>query len=247
MRKLSYLLILTGILVILYPTLSHWSEDMQQQELLHALEIADPQADAASAESVGSELHQLFAAAAQETPAAEPVLAEPAAEQPVPEQQPVQEDVQAIDTAKKAALPVSAKKALAAPQTKAIGVIRIESIDLKLPIVEGISAQDLKVAPGHIPGTALPGQIGNAVIAGHRSYSYGRMFNRLEQLEKEDTITIDMGGQSYAYVIYDKKMVDPTDISVLNHNNKDQIVTLITCDEQGKQRLILHAKLKQKA
>ena len=55
-------------------------------------------------------------------------------------------------------------------------------------MVEGVSLADLKKGPGHYPETPLPGQEGNAAIAGHRT-TYGAPFHRLDELKPGDEIT----------------------------------------------------------
>lgn len=52
-------------------------------------------------------------------------------------------------------------------------------------------------------------------------------------MEVNDTFYITKDGVRYAYKIYEKKIVDPTDLGVLNANNKKATVTLITCDPPG--------------
>jgi sortase A len=243
MRKLALLLIIIGLGLLLYPSINHWYEDYKQQQLLKNWELevisaTEPEAPASS-ESVANQINQLFpsdnkasAINPSSTPTSNEVL-KPVAAAQSPNS----------DNSAKVQKPLVKKKTAVPAQPKAIGLLQIDIIGLKLPIVEGISAADMRIAPGHIPGTALPGQTGNAVIAGHHSYTYGRMFNRLEELNTGDRIKVETSGHVYEYTIYNTKMVDPADLSVLNHNNTDKILTLITCDAEGKQRLILQAKL----
>jgi len=69
-----------------------------------------------------------------------------------------------------------------------IGIMEIERIDLKLPVVEGATKATLKVAVGHVSESSPIGEIGNCIIAGHRKYEYGLMFNRLDEVEVGDVI-----------------------------------------------------------
>lgn len=78
-----------------------------------------------------------------------------------------------------------------------LGILTIDSIELKLPVIEGTTPDGLKVAPGHVPETAHIGDTGNAVIAGHRNYAYGSMFNRLGEIEPGDIISFtDISGET---------------------------------------------------
>jgi sortase A len=237
MRKLAYLLIFIGLGLMLYPSINHWYEDYTQQKLLNSLEETDRlvvYAEAPSSESVASQINQLFEA--DYNASAKP--SEQIISRPIVEPKKLDSSSKEQETN-----PLVQKKNSVLSKPQVIGVLQIDLISLKLPIVEGIRNQDLKIAPGHIPGTAFPGQIGNAVIAGHHSYSFGRMFNRLEELKLGDTVKVKVGKQIYEYTIYEKKMVDPSDLSVLHSNKTDTILTLITCDADGKRRLILQAKI----
>lgn len=71
----------------------------------------------------------------------------------------------------------------------AAGVISIPRIGLSKVFVEGTAKADLKRGPGHYAGTPLPGQAGNAAIAGHRT-TYGAPFNRIDELAPGDLIEI---------------------------------------------------------
>jgi sortase A len=238
MRKLAYVLIIIGLGLLLYPSINHWYENYKQQKLLHNLEeTVNLMADSkpVSSESVANQINQLFEA---------DYISSTKPWEEVTPKQTVEIKKLEISANKQAAKPFVLKKATVLPKPKAIGILQIDKINLKLPIIEGIGKRDLKIAPGHIPGTASPGQIGNTVIAGHHSYSYGRMFNRLEELKSGDTVMVQVGRKTYEYTIYEKKMVDPSDISVLGYNKTDRILTLITCDADGKRRLIVQAKIK---
>lgn len=126
-----------------------------------------------------------------------------------------------------------------------LGRMLIEKINVDIPIVEGASAENLEISLGHLPGSSLIGEIGNTAIAGHRSHSYGYYFNRLDEMDVNDVIIIDTGEKTYKYIVYEKKVVEPTDLSVLNRSKKHSILTLITCHPlySSKQRLIVHAYL----
>ncbi|MNC63655.1 Sortase family protein [compost metagenome] len=103
----------------------------------------------------------------------------------------------------------------------------------------------MKHAAAHMKETAALGEVGNAAIAAHRSRTTGRLFNRLGEVEIGDIISIQTSTEKYQYVVYDISIVEPTDVSVLNGNKTDSILTLITCDPlvNPTHRLIIHAKL----
>ncbi len=110
-----------------------------------------------------------------------------------------------------------------------IGLITIDKIDVKLPIKNYFNEEEVWSSVGHIPGSANPGELGNCIIAGHRARTKGRLFNRLDELELDDLITITYDSYNFQYKVTDIKIVEPTDISVLNSDNNEHILTLITC------------------
>lgn len=124
-----------------------------------------------------------------------------------------------------------------------IGVIRIPAIDLEYPIIEGTGDEQLAKGIGHISYTDALGQYGNTGLAGHRAHRYGRLFNRLDELKNNDVIQIISDNYMYEYVVYEKLIVEPTEISVLNRNSDYRVLTLVTCDPMidPTHRLIIHA------
>jgi sortase A len=110
-----------------------------------------------------------------------------------------------------------------------LGKLTINKIDLTIPIMEGASQQNLKIAAGHMKGTSPIGGIGNAAIAAHRSFTYGKQFNRLPEVESGDLIQIETTQKKLTYEITEKKLVLPTDLSVLQNDKNKSIITLITC------------------
>lgn len=219
MRKLSYLIILAGVLIMLFPKANEWYSDWQQEKLLE--EAVQSYSDSAPAATVDPELKSRYAEVTQ-------LLAEESAlEEPVPTQ----------------------KTEKAEPEIevggKVIALIEIDKINLKLPVLEGATKANMKHAAAHMKETTELGDIGNAAIAAHRARTKGRLFNRLNEVAIGDVISVKTSEQVYDYEVYDISIVDPTDVSVLNGNNKDRILTLITCDPlvDPTHRLIVHAKL----
>lgn len=102
----------------------------------------------------------------------------------------------------------------------------------------------LKYAVGHFKETAMPGEKGNFALAGHRNYTFGEYFNRLDELENGDEITMKTTKGSFTYKVYGKKVVLPEQVEVLNPT-KEATMTLITCTpvRVATHRLIINAKL----
>ncbi|GIU86758.1 MAG: hypothetical protein KatS3mg009_1273 [Acidimicrobiia bacterium] len=124
-----------------------------------------------------------------------------------------------------------------------MGAIRIPKIGVERYVVEGVGREDLKKGPGHYPGTPLPGQVGNAAIAGHRT-TYGAPFFDLDRLEPGDEIFASTVRGEYRYEVYQKLVVAPTDVWVVD-NTPDAQLTLTTCNPKysARERLVVKARL----
>ncbi len=124
--------------------------------------------------------------------------------------------------------------------------IKIDKINLYQPILQGASQENLSVSIASINTDVKPGQVGNYALAGHRSHTYGRNFNRLAEIEIEDKIKIFDGSQEYVYTVCEKFLVKPEETWVLNSNKVDREITLITCNPMINPtgRLIIKGKIK---
>jgi sortase A len=125
-----------------------------------------------------------------------------------------------------------------------IGVMTIPKIDLTVPLVDGIDSESLKYAVGRFKDTAMPGEKGNCAVAGHRSFTYNQYFNRLDEVIPGDVVTVKTQKGVFNYTVYEKKIIDPTDLSVLDKTD-DPIITLITCHpaRSSQYRLIVRGRL----
>ena len=139
--------------------------------------------------------------------------------------------------------PTTAPTTGAPSEGEPIGGIRIPAIGINQIFVEGTNTGDLRKGPGHYTGTPLPGQAGNAAIAGHRT-TYGHPFYNLDSVKKGDPIVITTLQGIFVYDALDSRVVSPNDISVLN-NSFANLLTLTTCNPRfsASTRLIVRAKL----
>lgn len=99
-----------------------------------------------------------------------------------------------------------------------------------------------------IPGAnAMPGEIGNTVVMGHSSNdvfddgNYKFIFLHLDRLQKGDQFHLDRNGKRYTYLVTEKKIINPDQVSTLILNNNKPMATLITCTPVGtsQQRLLV--------
>jgi sortase A len=128
-------------------------------------------------------------------------------------------------------------------QGDAVAVIRIPRIGVDKAVVEGVSRADLREGPGHYPSTPLPGQPGNAAIAGHRT-TYGAPFYRLDQLSAGDVVSVTTRQGEFRYLVADSQVVKPSQTEALEPT-LDNRLTLTTCHPRfsARERLVVTATL----
>ena len=134
--------------------------------------------------------------------------------------------------------------AIAAPNDgQPVGILSIKKIGLDKVIVQGTSADDLRQGPGHYPGTPLPGEQGNAAIAGHRT-TYGAPFYNLDALVPGNLIQITTVQGLFTYKVTGTTIVSPSDTAVVDNTSTPQL-TLTTCNPRfsASTRLVVHALL----
>lgn len=130
------------------------------------------------------------------------------------------------------------------PEGEVEGTISIQRIGLDMAFVEGTSRDDLKKGPGHYPGTPVPGTIGNAAIAGHRT-TYLHPFGDLDKLLPGDLIVIKTLAGSFVYRVSKPWFkVKATDVWVVD-NTPDPQLTLTACHPKSSAefRIVIKAKL----
>ncbi|MET0628835.1 MAG: class E sortase [Acidimicrobiia bacterium] len=138
------------------------------------------------------------------------------------------------------------------PGGDAVAIIDIPKLGVSQVVVEGVDVADLRKGPGHYPATPLPGQQGNAAIAGHRT-TYGAPFGDLDQLATGDELVLQTVQGTFTYrVSKDPFAVSPDDGDVLNAvpdptrpNTNLATLTLTTCNPKysAAERLIVQADL----
>lgn len=126
-----------------------------------------------------------------------------------------------------------------------IGTIEIPKIGLTHPIFEGISLRTIDNGPSHWPGTALPGQVGNAVFAGHR-VTHTRPFRNIDQLGPGDQVIFTINGVRSTYGFVSSEVVLPTALSIVNQS-PTPTATIFGCHPPGsaKFRYVVHLALQQ--
>ncbi|MFC5543417.1 MAG: class D sortase [Bacilli bacterium] len=132
-----------------------------------------------------------------------------------------------------------------------IGKLTIPKIDLTTPIVEGASQKNMESAVGHLtnssPLSSLGDKNSNFAIAGHRTATFGKFFNRLDELEKGDEFIIETKTKKYTFNVINSQIVKPTAVEVILPVEDQSLVTLITCHPiySNKYRLIITGEFKE--
>ena len=101
----------------------------------------------------------------------------------------------------------------------------IARLHLATIIEEGVGEDTLRRAAGHIPRTALPGELGNVGVAAHRD----TLFRKLKGIRKRDRIVLSTPTKDYSYEVTATAIVRPNDLSVLAPTRGENTLTLVTC------------------
>ncbi len=124
-----------------------------------------------------------------------------------------------------------------------LGRIQIPKIGIDTTLLQGISLNTLDLGPGHWPGTALPGGIGNTVIAGHRT-SHNKVFRNIDQLVPGDEVIFSTSEGEFVYVVRETTIVKPDAMYIVEQTD-DTTATLFACHPPGstRERIVVHLDL----
>lgn len=147
-----------------------------------------------------------------------------------------------------------ASRALATPPREAEGIpappaelfrakLVIARLHLTTMVEDGVGEDTLRYAAGHIPRTALPGQLGNVGVAAHRD----TLFRKLKGIRTNDRIVLYTLTKDYDYEVTETSIVRPDDVWVLAPTPGEKTLTLITCYPfyfigAAPKRFIVHAR-----
>lgn len=135
----------------------------------------------------------------------------------------------------------------------AFAVVRIPRFgaDFARPLYEGTTYAILQRGIGHYPETAMPGEVGNVAMAGHRT-TYGKPFNQIATLQVGDVILVETRKQYFVYRVTGSQIVEPTQVSVVlpvpdqpDAKPTQKLLTMTSCHPEfsARQRYVVHAKL----
>jgi sortase A len=158
-------------------------------------------------------------------------------------------DASALDTTTTTTLPATSTTVATAPRTNPIappanpraavpivkiGEIHIPRIGLVHAVYEGVTLTVIDKGPGHWPGSAVPGQLGNSVFAGHR-VTHSHPFRRINEMVAGDEIIFKMANGTFTYKMTASQIVSPKDVHIVNPTD-DATLTLFACHPPGSAR-----------
>ena len=221
---LPILVILAGLLVLLYPTISNF---LVEQNASRAVASYD-----ATAVDVGQEQREQMLADARAYNDA--LAASSGAGTSAPEGG---EPAQVGEDAYESLLNLNGDGMM--------GYIIIPKMNVELPIYHGVSERVLQSGVGHMESSSLPvgGESTHAALSGHRGLPSAKLFTDLDQMEIGDQFFIKVLGETLAYEVHEVETVLPTETESLAIQQGQDLVTLITCTPYGinSHRLLVHA------
>lgn len=118
-----------------------------------------------------------------------------------------------------------------------LGTITIDKINLLLPLLDSAEKVPLRYGAGMLEGTAMPGTEGNCVVLGHRMKTYGKLFNRLNEVAVGDNIVITLlDGTAFTYTVDNViPELDPAELPnyIGIYSGTGKQLTLVTCTPVG--------------
>ncbi|MEO7519413.1 MAG: class E sortase [Acidimicrobiales bacterium] len=124
-----------------------------------------------------------------------------------------------------------------------IGSLEIARLGVRQRLMNGVTLRNIDFGPSHWPGTAMPGEAGNMVVAGHR-VTHSRPFRNIDQLVAGDQIVVTANGQRATYQVASSFVVTPDRTDIANPTPTPTL-TLFACHPPGsaRQRFVVRADL----
>lgn len=222
---LPILVILAGLLVLLYPTISNFLVEQNASRAVASYDASTVDLDQEEREQMLADAH-----AYNDALAASSGAGTPASEGGEPAQ--VGETLAYDDL-------------LNLNGDGMMGYIIIPKMNVELPIYHTVDEKVLQVGVGHMESSSLPvgGESTHAALSGHRGLPSAKLFTDLDQMEVGDQFYIKVLGETLAYEVHEVETVLPTETESLAIQRGQDLVTLITCTPYGinSHRLLVHA------
>lgn len=208
---ISIILILGGLVIFLYPTVSNYLAEKNQVEIIREYEEMIVQIDE---NQINEEMQK--AKTYNENLSGEPVH-------------------DPFVAGSGYALPENYKEVLNLSEDGVMAYIEIPKISVYLPIYHGTSNEVLEKGVGHIQSTSIPigGISTHSVLTGHTGLPSAELFTRLDELDIGDIFYIHVLNEVLTYKIYETKVILPDDIDELQITSGKDLITLVTCTPYG--------------
>ncbi|NWK72623.1 class A sortase [Bacillus paramycoides] len=141
--------------------------------------------------------------------------------------------------------PITMKDIVQAASKKmsVVATIKVPSVKINLPIMEGVSNSAMSVGAGTLKPNQDIGK-GNYAMASHHMNNPKLLFSPLDRVKKGASLYLSNGQETYEYVVVEKRIIDAREIDVIEDKEGKNLVTLITCNADGKKRLMVVGELK---
>lgn len=135
---------------------------------------------------------------------------------------------------------------LSVNETGIMSYIDIPKIGVFIPVYHGTAVETLEKGVGHLEGSSLPvgGEGTHCILSGHTGLNRAKIFTDLSELEDGDLFLLHTLGETLAYEVDQKLVVEPYDVSALQIESAHDFVTLVTCTPYGvnTHRLLVRGK-----
>ena len=216
-KALPFIILLTGVFLLLYPTVSEHINSMHRSHAIKAYNDAVEDMSNDEREAVIDEAHEFNKKIASTSG----VLFHPE-------------------------LVKGYEDTLDITGTGIMGYINIDKIGVELPIYHSVDENVLQIAAGHLPGTSLPvgGESTHCVISGHRGLPSARLFTDLDKMELGDIFKITVMSEVLTYQVDQILVVKPYDVESRFVEDGQDYCTLFTCTPYGvnTHRLLVRGK-----
>jgi sortase A len=240
-RRLGALLMIVGVLVLGFLAFQLWGTGIEHANAQRELRVQFEQSLRREASSAGPKV----------TSTTPPSVAETTPQTAPPRWRPRTTLPRTTTTTTTTAQPTTAPPTTVPPQPvfapgDPVARLEIPRIGVDEIVVSGVGVEELKKGPGHYPQTPLPGQPGNAAIAGHRT-TYGAPFFNIDQLTPGDEVIATTYAGRFVYRVTGTVVVAPTDVAVLA-GTADARLTLTSCHPlySASSRIVVSARLDPK-
>ena len=204
-------LLVLGILVLLYPVIATYQNNLEQQRIAKAFSVEQT--------NLGPDVLKDELARADEynRQAAEAPILDPWLESQRPNTPQYSNYLSQLDV------------------NPVMATVKVPSADISLPIYHGTETSTLEKGVGHLFGTALPvgGEGTHTVLTGHSGLGSATMFDHLNRVKVGDVFYIEVLGRHLKYKVTDIRTVLPNETESLNKVAGKDLATLITCTPYG--------------